>query len=142
MTQQDRVTVTMVVRCAPAEAFRLFTDEIDAWWRRGDAYRVNDGIMRFEGGRLLQGEAEVGRVLAWEPGIRMQLEWRLWGLRPGEPTEVDVRFQAVGDGTRVTVEHRGWTPRGEAFVSAAGLWWGSSLVAYGLRCPVDPRSWL
>ena len=27
---------------------------------------------------------------------------------PGQATEVEVRFEAVGAETRVTVEHRGW----------------------------------
>jgi hypothetical protein len=29
-------------------------------------------------------------------------------IRPGQSTQLDVRFEAVGDQTRVTVEHRGW----------------------------------
>jgi uncharacterized protein YndB with AHSA1/START domain len=118
----DAVTVTTVVRADPAAAFEIFTREIDRWWSRGPLYRDRE-VMRFEGGRLLKGEAEIGRVLAWEPGVRLVMSWQ-------EGTEVEVRFTAVGDGTRVTLEHRGLPQRGEAYRSQVGLWWGRLLTAY------------
>lgn len=80
MRSSDAVTVTTKVAVDPATAFRVFTEEVDAWWRRGPRYRFRpgrDGVMRFEpgaGGRLVEvydeaaGDVfEVGRVLAWEP---------------------------------------------------------------------------
>lgn len=127
----DRVSVTLVVRANPAAAFRMFTDEIDAWWKRGPQYRRGEAAMRFEADRLLEGDAEIGRVLAWEPGCRLRLELRNWSLGRGEPSEVDVQFDAVGDGTRVTVVHRGWgaRPTGAAeFRTVVGLWWGTLLT--------------
>jgi hypothetical protein len=127
MIANDRVTVTTVVRTDPATAFRLFTDEIDAWWKRGPRYRLHDGRMRFGAGRLLEGDTAVGRVLAWEPGIRLQLALDTWPFERGEGTEVEVRFEAIGDGTRVTVEHRGWKRRTVEFRTVAGLWWGALL---------------
>ena len=39
MIAKDSVTVTTVVRTDPADAFRLFTAEIDSWWKRGSRYR-------------------------------------------------------------------------------------------------------
>jgi len=33
----DRARVTVSVAVPPHEAFRLFTDEIGLWWRRGKA---------------------------------------------------------------------------------------------------------
>ena len=132
MISNDSVTVTTVVRATAAEAFRIFTGEIDSWWRRGPAYRDQDGAMRFEAGRLLEGERQIARVVAWEPGIRLLLEWDTWSFRPGERTEVEVRFQPIGDGTRVTIEHRGWQPRGPGageFRAVAGLWWAALLPA-------------
>ena len=117
----DSVTVTTVVRALPAAAFDLFTAQIDAWWSRGPLYRDRETV-RFEGGRLLQGEAELGRVLAWEPGVRLLLAWQAG-------TEVEIRFTAVGDSTRVTVEHRGLPQRGAAFRSETGLWWARLLAA-------------
>jgi len=34
--------------------------------------------------------------------------WRCAWFAPDQETEVEVRFEAVGAETRVTVEHRGW----------------------------------
>jgi hypothetical protein len=36
------------------------------------------------------------------------LSWHLPNFAEGETTEVDVRFEPIGGGTRVSVEHRGW----------------------------------
>jgi hypothetical protein len=36
------------------------------------------------------------------------LTWRQATFAPCQSTQLDVRFEAVGDQTRVTVEHRGW----------------------------------
>jgi len=133
MTTNDVVTVTTVVRIDPANAFRLFTMEIDSWWKRGQRYRTGNGPMCFDSGRLLQGSDVVARVLAWEPGVRLLLEWSAPPFLPGEITEVEVRFEPIGDGTRVTVRHCGWTrPKGAAeFRTVVGLWWGTLLPGFG-----------
>jgi uncharacterized protein YndB with AHSA1/START domain len=138
MIANESVTVTTVVRTDPATAFRLFTDEIESWWKRGPRYRLRDGAMRFDAGRLLEGDEAIGRVVAWEPGARLLLELTPWPFHQGEGTEVEVRFQAIGDGTRVTVEHRGWKrPTGAAeFRTVVGLWWGALLPGFG-RAALD-----
>lgn len=131
MTQQS-VTATTVVRTDPGTAFRIFTGQIDRWWRRGPAYRASEGAMRFEENRLWEGETEIGRIISWEPGVKLLLEWKAWSFRADERTEVEVRFEKIGDGTRVTVEHRGWQPRGAGegeFRTVVGLWWGAMLPA-------------
>ncbi len=120
MSSGAYVNVSVEVAVDPATAFEVFTQEVDAWWKRGPKYRFQpdwSGTMRFEpgvGGRLLHvfddatGDAfEVGRVRVWEPAERLVVEWRLPNFAPHEATEVEVRFQAVDGGTRVAVEHRG-----------------------------------
>ena len=136
MITNDRVVVTTVVRTDPATAFQLFTDAVDAWWKRGPRYRSGEGAVRFESGQLFEGERSIGRVLAWEPGARLLLEWSAAPFDPGERTEVEIRFEAIGDGTRVTVEHRGWTrTKGTAeFRTVVGLWWGALLPGLGRHC--------
>ncbi len=149
----DSVTVTTLVSVDPGTAFEVFTDEVDSWWRRGPRYRhaaERPCTMCFEpraGGRFLEvcdesGAAlEVGRLLVWEPPERIVWESRAEGRPAGQQTEVEVRFEAVERGTRVTVEHRGWdrVPLEDparhgldspAFASMMGTWWADLLVSH------------
>lgn len=114
-------TAAVDVPCDPGTAFDIFTGDIGTWWKRGTRY-WNDSARAVElrlephvGGRLLEvydpgtGEGfEIGRVLAWEPGKRLVFTWRQDDWAASEVTEVEVRFEAAGSGTRVTVEHGGW----------------------------------
>jgi uncharacterized protein YndB with AHSA1/START domain len=148
----DGVRVSTWVAVPPRRAFDLFTGDIARWWRPGPRFRVageRDGALRFEGGpggRLLQDLDDgsppfvVGDVRAWEPGARLLLSWRLGNFAPGEATEVEVHFTPSGQGTRVTLEHRGFAalPPGHpvrhgqdarAFVDRLGRWWGELLTA-------------
>ncbi|HZA87086.1 MAG TPA: SRPBCC domain-containing protein, partial [Acidimicrobiales bacterium] len=108
------VTASVVVAVEPAAAFAVFIAEIGDWYVV-DRFTVVDAErtvgVRFEpyvGGRLLEVRdavagtgREMGRVTAWQPGRR--LEWT-----DGRGVEVDVRFEASGEGgTRVTLEQRG-----------------------------------
>jgi hypothetical protein len=126
----DSVTVTTIVEADPASAFRLFTDEIDLWWKCSDRYRSRNGRMRFDATHLLEADEPIGEIKVWKPGERLVLELFTWSFRSGEHTEVEVRFEPVETGTRVTVEHRAWAPRTigrEEFRTTVALWWGALL---------------
>ena len=98
------------------------------------------------GGRLTETFAdgkvfEVGRITVWEPGVRLELTWRLESFAPGQETRVDVRFAAVGDETRVTVEHVGWDAIPDEhvarhrfpdaiFLQRHGEWWRALLASF------------
>ena len=113
MKPTDRITASVEVAVNPQAAFHIFTAEIDAWWKRGphNFYDSKRAVaMRFEpgvGGRYLEvydeakGDVlEIARITLWEPGRR--LVWRM----SLDDTEVDVRFEAVPGGTRVSLEQR------------------------------------
>lgn len=148
----SKVYLAIRVPADPARAFEVFTTEIAAWWRPDGLFRISprgDGRLAFEpgaGGRLYTSfddgtEFEIGRISVWEPGSRLVFAWRQANFTPGQSTEVEVRFEAVGDETRVSIEHRAWDsiPQQHAarhgFPEAATLaraadWWRASLAAF------------
>lgn len=159
----DQVRVAIQVAVAPAVAFRVFTAELDAWWRRGLAYRVapgDRGVISLEprvGGRLFESYrvdgvervVETGTVTAWQPPTRLVFEGRAVNFVPGQRTEVEVTFAPSGRGTLVTVTHRGWDAipsdhpvrhgrDSAAFLRELGRWWGE--LARGLAAHPQVRA--
>jgi uncharacterized protein YndB with AHSA1/START domain len=118
----SRVMVALRVPGPPERAFRVFTDDIGLWWRPNRLFQTapsSPGVLAFEaqeegGPRRLVERLEGGRVFVigevsvWAPGETLVFGWRQPGFAPDQRTEVEVRFEAVADQTRVTVEHRGW----------------------------------
>lgn len=111
--------VAVRVAATPQRAFEVFTQEIALWWRPNGLFQLTprgDGELRFEGGeggrlvtRLPNGkEFEIGCITAWRPGEQLAFTWRQATFAADQLTRVDVRFEPLGDETRVTVEHRGW----------------------------------
>ncbi|MBR0642637.1 SRPBCC family protein [Plastoroseomonas hellenica] len=106
------------VNAAPARAFEIFTSGMTRWWPRAhsiNASPIQEIVMEPRvGGRWLErgedgSECQWGRVLAWEPPVRLMLAWQIsvqWRYDPAVMTEVEVRFLADGDGTVVELEHR------------------------------------
>jgi len=108
----DEVQVTVEVEIAPGAAFEVFTRETGAWWRAdrslgsaGQFENPEHGTVHFEpgvGGRVLEGDHEIGRVKVWEPGPRLVFGYG--------GTDVEVRFEGTKGGTRVVLRHYGWAP--------------------------------
>jgi uncharacterized protein YndB with AHSA1/START domain len=114
----SRVYVALRVKATPEQAFAAFVDEIGQWWRPNILFQTTPrpGVLSFEpgeGGRLIETRAggkafEIGRILAWEPPRRLVFSWRQASFPLDLHTEVEIGFEAVGDETRVSVEHRGF----------------------------------
>ena len=152
-TPGDRASASVLVRVPQTEAFRLFTEEIDTWWRRGLRYRIGKrrSVVQLEpklDGRLFEAFdtadgskiVETGRVTHFDPPRRLVLAWRAVNFAPGEQTEVEVSFEPTNGGTLVTVHHRGWSRiRGDhpvrhgvdapSFIARMGLWWAGLLTS-------------
>jgi len=70
----DQARATVLVAVPPEVAFRVFTEEIDQWWRRGPKYRVageNRGFIHLEprvGGRLFESLRRRDRPGSSRPG--------------------------------------------------------------------------
>jgi SAM-dependent methyltransferase len=103
MAAGTSIHTTIEVALDPAAAFAAFAEELAAGLGRL-GIRFDPGPQ----GRVIERGAEVGRVVAWEHGQRMALEWHPADWQPDETTGVEVRFEAAGAGTRVTLEHQSW----------------------------------
>jgi uncharacterized protein YndB with AHSA1/START domain len=118
----------VTVRVPPTVAWRVFTEQMGAWWplathKIGKAKAVDTVIEPRAGGRWYErgqdgSECDWGIVLAWEPPQRLLLGWHLdaeFRHDPAAATEVELRFIAESpDVTRVELEHRGLERLGES----------------------------
>jgi uncharacterized protein YndB with AHSA1/START domain len=151
----SRVYVALRVKASPGRAFEVFTREIGDWWLPNGLFQTTPrapGRLSFEpgeGGRLVEtlesGRVfEIGRVLAWQPPERLVFSWRQANFPAGMVTEVEVCFEAVGEETRVSVEHRGFhqvpvdSAARHGFPDAAllgrlGEWWRALLGSAAAR---------
>lgn len=151
----SRVVVALRVKASAVHAFDVFTREIDAWWQPNLMFQFtprSPGVLAFEppaadgqGGRFIEtlksGKVfEIGKIRVWEPGERLVFGWRQATFAPGQNTEVEVRFETVGEETRVTIEHSGWdsVPADHVakhsfpevlFLRRHGEWWQELLEA-------------
>ncbi|MEO7026233.1 MAG: SRPBCC domain-containing protein, partial [Caulobacteraceae bacterium] len=79
----------------------------------------------------------------------LRFGWRQAAFAPGHDTEVEVSFEAVDDGTRITVQHVGWDSVPADHIARHGFppavflrrhaeWWRDLLD--GLRNRIDQGS--
>jgi len=153
----SKVYVALRVKATPERAFEAFTGEIGAWWRPNGLFETTPrpGVLSFEppgaagsAGRLIETRAggkvfEIGKILAWEPPRRLVFSWRQANFPPDLTTEVEVGFEAVGEETRVSVEHRGFheVPAGAArhgfpdqlLLTRLADFWRGEIAALGAR---------
>jgi uncharacterized protein YndB with AHSA1/START domain len=110
------VVKTVTVSCPVEHAFAVITRENGSWWPT-ETHSLHPGEVdrvtweEALGGAVYEmatnGErSQWATVLAWEPPHRFVISWEVTPERLG--TEVEVRFTADGDRTRVELEHRGW----------------------------------
>ena len=161
----DQARVSMLVRVPRDLAFRVFTEDVDQWWRGGQKFRLagkHHSVVHLEGrvgGRLFESFAtssgtkvvETGTITGWDPPSRLAFEWRRPNFAADEKTFVEVTFDESASGTLVTVTHSGWSalrpdhpvrheeaPR--AFLRRMGMWWGDQLSSLRMRAePEGPQ---
>jgi uncharacterized protein YndB with AHSA1/START domain len=136
---------TVNVRRSPDEAFRLFTEEISAWWPMKQHSRARDAAgevsvrVEFEvrvGGRIFEtlntGEQrDWGEVLAFEPGKRVVFSFQM-GRPRDKSGEVEVRFEPLdARNCRVTLTHSHWERFGTEAEVMRGRFAGGWEVVFG-----------
>ena len=126
------IVKSVVLSCDPGRAFVLFTEHAGLWWPAGRRHTPDArSTIRMEAaGRFFERsndgtEVELGVVHRFEAARRLLLDWYP-GTGREAPTRVEVTFEAVDGGTRVTVHH---SP------GSAGP------VAFGRNAPAYERSW-
>lgn len=100
-------------------AFEVFTAGLGRWWPRN--HTIGNSPMKTAvmeprlGGRWYElgedgSQANVGKILVWEPPHRFVMSWDInsaWKPDPAVNSEVEVRFVADGpSATVVELEHR------------------------------------
>jgi hypothetical protein len=115
------------VRRSAADAFRIFTEEVTAWWPMKTHSRAKDAagertvkvtIEPRVGGRIYETlhdgrELEWGEVSAYEPGALFAMNWTM-GRPKEQTTDVIVRFEPIsGESCRVTLTHENWERMGD-----------------------------
>jgi hypothetical protein len=121
------VVKSIDVRRSAGDAFRIFTEEISAWWPLATHTRAKTAagevtarvsIEPRVGGRVYETlhdgrELDWGEVSAYTPGVLFAVKWRL-GRPVEQTTDVSVRFEALSaDSCRVTLTHENWERMGE-----------------------------
>jgi len=105
------------------EAFDIFTTRMADWWPLPQhsitqSQAVSCAVEPRVGGELYETDTDGarhpwGRVLVWEPPRRLVFTWHP-GRDPDTAQEVEVTFEAAGEGTLVSLEHRDWHKLGDA----------------------------
>ena len=126
------IVKSVVLACDPERAFVLFTEQAGLWWPAGrrhtkDAHSTirMEATGRFSDRSSDGTEVELGVVHQYETASRLLLDWYP-GTGQENPTRVEVTFEAVDGGTRVTVHHG---------PGSAGS------VAFGRNAPAYEQSW-
>lgn len=97
------VQVQIDIPLEPSAAFDVVTEElVSALSSQGIHVDAR------QDGRVREGTNDIGRITSWIPGELVGIEWQSahWGA--DERTEIELRFERAQDGTKVTLEHRGW----------------------------------
>lgn len=136
------ITRSVTVGRSPAEAFRIFTQEIGSWWpaigHSIGGERVTDVVFEpQQSGRVYEvwddgTQHDWATLLAWEEGSRLVMAWKPNPERPA-PTEIEIRFVPDGAGTRVELEHREWDrlgPDAEDLRASYADGWGATLGSF------------
>ena len=113
-SEKEDMTIrkSIQVERSPEISFKVFCEEIGAWWPGGFGGKDTKLAMELRvGGRFFEKrtdgtEYEIGRLTAYQPPRVVAFSWRApsWEVT----TQVEVRFIPAGNGTRIELEHRGF----------------------------------
>lgn len=116
------------VRGDSLQAFDSFVAAMDEHWAgsapAGGRPSPSDIDIEPHAGGTLEAEVdsrrlELGHIVLWQPGHRLEADWREPDWPAGVLTSMAVSFEPAGTATHVCVEHRGFEHLGDAAGSMA-----------------------
>ena len=120
------IVKTVEVKVSVERAFEVFAARMGEWWHK--EHSIAQGTTQKDviveprpGGRWYEvgmdgSEHPWGHVIDYDPPRRLLLAWQLnreFDFDPELVTEVEILFEAVGEGTSVRFEHRHLERMGE-----------------------------
>jgi uncharacterized protein YndB with AHSA1/START domain len=130
---------------SPEISFKVFCEDIGKWWPGGfGGKECKLFLERALGGRFYERrpdgtEYEIGRVTTYQPPSLVAFTWRApsWDVA----TQVEIRFSAEGEGTRVELEHSGWEQSAKTRDARTNYdsGWSRILGHYEAACAADNR---
>jgi len=143
-TTVGSITKELIVETAQANAFKVFTENMDSWWPRthhiGKSPMTELVLEPGPNGRWFSrhedgSEVDIGYVLEWQPNELLVLAWQVNGrfeYAPEIVTEVEVQFIASGPRTTlIKLEHKNLSRLGEGkHVEGMDEGWGMILELY------------
>jgi uncharacterized protein YndB with AHSA1/START domain len=132
------IVKSVVLRCGVERAFTLFTQRAGEWWPADRRHTDDPGstIHIESSGRFVEcagngTEVQLGVVRVFEPERRLVLDWYP-GTDRVNATRVEVLFETVEGGTRVTIHHGAGEANNELFSRNAAAYarsWDTVLSA-------------
>jgi uncharacterized protein YndB with AHSA1/START domain len=127
-TNSATIRHEVTIQLPPEAAFARLVDDLGDWWP--PEYTWSQAVLEEirieprEGGMCFERgphgfRCDWGRVLTFEPPLRLAFTWQIGPRREPVPderraSEVELRFEAAGPrATRVVLEHRGFERHGE-----------------------------
>ncbi|MEL7180734.1 MAG: SRPBCC domain-containing protein [Pseudomonadota bacterium] len=117
----DPIEKTLTVPLTPAEAFTLFTTDMDAWWPK-DPFSVTGAKAKVtfpdhKDGEIVEEGADGtrniwGKLIAYEPNAYLAFTWHP-GRTDKEATVVTVIFTQTETGTKCDLTHGGFDILGD-----------------------------
>ena len=126
------IELDFALDCSPEHAFDVWTCRATMWWPPEHTMsRHDDVVVAFEprvGGRVFERTPDGahhtwGEIVAWDPPERLAYTWYI-ATEPEHATDVEIRFEPEGEGTRVRIRHGGWERLG-----AFGVGWRRTNLA-------------
>jgi uncharacterized protein YndB with AHSA1/START domain len=145
LTEPEAITLEFTIDCPPEHAFDVWTCRATMWWPPEHTMSHDpSAVVTFEprpGGRIYERtrdgtEHDWGEILVWEPPGRLRYTWHI-ATEHENATQVEIRFEADGERTKVRVHHEGFGRLGgfgDEWRRANRLGWAGTVPVYRKAC--------